>query len=139
MANTMVRLDRALVNPEWLIQFPEASVTNLQRTYSDHSPIIVQLNGNNMINMNIKVKPFRFLASWLEHPDCDNVIDRFWNQSDSLGTNLSIYTVNIQKWNKEVFGNIFANKRMLKNIIRGIQIAQQNQFSHNLDLLEKSF
>ncbi|XP_028105054.1 uncharacterized protein LOC114304080 [Camellia sinensis] len=40
-ANTMVRLDRAMCNTEWRTTFPDGSVWNLPRTYSDHSPMMV--------------------------------------------------------------------------------------------------
>ena len=46
LANTLVRLDRALANPEWRIKFPDATVSNLPRSYSDHCPILVNTEGN---------------------------------------------------------------------------------------------
>lgn len=46
MDNTLVRLDRALVNPEWRLAFPEASVTNIQCTYFNHCLILISLKGN---------------------------------------------------------------------------------------------
>lgn len=46
LANTKRRLDRALANPEWRMIFPEATVSNLPRTYSDHSPILINMAGN---------------------------------------------------------------------------------------------
>ena len=52
--------------------------------------------------------------------------------------NLQNYTINILKWNKEVFGNIFTNKKTLKARLKGIQIAQERQYSHNLDILEQT-
>ena len=41
MANTLVRLDKALANEGWRVKFPEASVSNLPRTSSDHCPMLV--------------------------------------------------------------------------------------------------
>lgn len=68
----------------------------------------------------------------------EGMVDNNWNDSDSFGSNLQNYINNILKWNKEVFGNIFANKKIMKARIKGIQIAQEKQFSHNLDTLERS-
>lgn len=68
----------------------------------------------------------------------EGMVDNNWNDSDSFGSNLQHYINNILKWNKEVFGNIFANKKIMKARIKGIQIAQEKQFSHNLDTLERS-
>lgn len=42
------------------------------------------------------------------------------------------------KWNKHVFGNIFYKKNMIKARLRGIQTAQEINFSHNLDILERN-
>ncbi|KAK2966357.1 hypothetical protein RJ640_021501 [Escallonia rubra] len=42
LANTQERLDRALVNSQWLVKNPSSSVTNLPRTTSDHSPILIR-------------------------------------------------------------------------------------------------
>ena len=73
-ANTLVRLDRALANEGWRIKYPEASVTNIPRTYSDHCPVIVNTDGMTFIPSSVNsFRPFRFLVSWFEHPDFDNV------------------------------------------------------------------
>ena len=62
-ANTLVRLDRALANPDWRLRFPEATVCNLPRSYSDHCPMIIRPEGNlNLIPRNNKKSPFRFIA-----------------------------------------------------------------------------
>ena len=45
LANTLVRLDRALANANWCLKFLEASVTNLPRTYSNHCPMVVRAEG----------------------------------------------------------------------------------------------
>lgn len=49
LANSMVKLDRTLAKSNWTINYPEVSVTNLPRTYSDHSPMILNLEGMNSI------------------------------------------------------------------------------------------
>jgi endonuclease/exonuclease/phosphatase family metal-dependent hydrolase len=38
------RLDRALVTTAWLTKFPNAKLTNLLSSHSDHSPILLQCN-----------------------------------------------------------------------------------------------
>lgn len=42
-AHTRSRLDRAFSNEGWVQLFPDSSVRNLPRTYSDHSPLLVCL------------------------------------------------------------------------------------------------
>lgn len=45
LANTKERLDRALCNTQWMNSFPESCVWNLPRTYSDHAPLVVFIEG----------------------------------------------------------------------------------------------
>lgn len=53
------RLDRALGNIDWRVEFPEAFVEVLNRVHSDHNPIMIQCGARH---------PFRFVAAWTEHP-----------------------------------------------------------------------
>lgn len=46
LANTMVRLDRAICNSRWQLAFPNVVVKNLPRVYSDHCPFIVFTEGS---------------------------------------------------------------------------------------------
>lgn len=59
--NVQKCLDRGLCNEEWRSFFPEGTICNLPRTYSDHSPLLLSLNGTfftEKIN-----RPFRFEAA----------------------------------------------------------------------------
>ncbi|XP_025608011.1 uncharacterized protein [Arachis hypogaea] len=75
------RLDRGLSNLDWQITFPEASVKHLPMLKSDHSPICLQLS-NSMIQ-NRGRRPFRFLASWITHPEFGKLVDTSWNVKNS--------------------------------------------------------
>ena len=50
--NAFVRLDRAIANPDCRLKFPEATVINLPRSYSDHFPMIILPEGN--LNLNYR-------------------------------------------------------------------------------------
>ncbi|RYQ99609.1 hypothetical protein Ahy_B07g087554 [Arachis hypogaea] len=71
--NLAERLDRGLSNLDWQIAFPEARIKHLPMLKSDHSPICLQLLSP--MDHNRGRRPFRFLASWLTHPDFGNVMD----------------------------------------------------------------
>lgn len=45
MANTMIRLDKALANPEWWLKFLEASVSNIQLRILTTLPSLLILKG----------------------------------------------------------------------------------------------
>ena len=73
----MKRLDRALVNESWIVKFPEASVEVLLRIASDHSPLLIDLCGN---QENTR-KPWRFEDFWLELPASWGIVDQAWKWS----------------------------------------------------------
>lgn len=128
------RLDRALYSANWRSLFPDGTVQNLPRTYSDHSPLLIHVYGNTP-HMGIN-RPFRLEAAWLLDESFAAVVNnnrRGSNFSDKIKT----FSNAAMNWNKNVFGNIFRKKRWILGRIEGVQRAQANQFSHNLQCLEK--
>ena len=51
------RIDRCFANLVWRILYPEALVTHLPRTFSDHCPVLIELC---RARVNQQSKPFRF-------------------------------------------------------------------------------
>lgn len=128
-----------LVNVDWRFRYPDASVANLPRTYSDHSPLVLNIEGMNYnFSPNVRNRPFRFLASWPDHDDFENFVNNVRVRNDNLHNNLQNLTSKVKIWNKELFGNIFHNKKRIKARLNGIQAVQERQFSYNLNTLEKS-
>ena len=117
----MQRLDRALANPEWRFLFPEANVTHLLRTHSDHCPILLTLHHNPTSSLSC---PFRFESIWLSHPDFPSVVTQAWSlPSTNLSETFHHFTSLVTNWNKLNFGNIFKKKRRVLARIRGVQTA----------------
>ncbi|CAN1125950.1 hypothetical protein LINPERHAP2_LOCUS3150 [Linum perenne] len=108
--NVLVRLDRALVNDNWMNLFPESSTIHLHKLKSDHRPIL--LRSTNQV-YSPYTKPFRFLSAWLSHPSFKFVLKRKWSRGADLPFALSNLTTDLCHWNKFVFGNIFRRKRRL--------------------------
>lgn len=92
---------------------------------------------NSNFTHNIANRPFRFLASWMEHCDFDNFLNNTWDKSCGLHDNLKHFTIKVKAWNKIVFRNIFYGKKGIKARFSGIQIAQEKSFSTRLDNLER--
>lgn len=63
------KLDRLLVNPEWISKFPSLQVTIQKRSLSDHYPLLIKSD-----NFNWGPKPFQFKNCWLSHPGCIKII-----------------------------------------------------------------
>lgn len=97
------KLDRLLVNPEWVSNFPALSVFVLKRGISDHCPLLIKENVNDW-----GPKPFRFYDMWLSHSGCMEIIKEVWikNNSSSFGDKLKEAKKKLKEWNRLVFGNI---------------------------------
>ena len=59
------KLDRALVNQEWLDRFQGAAAEFLDVGPSDHSPILVR----NGLLLHVRRPPFRFFNFWVDAPE----------------------------------------------------------------------
>ncbi|KAK3010773.1 hypothetical protein RJ639_011993 [Escallonia herrerae] len=114
------RLDRGLCNRQWRLNFPEAFIKHLPRTHSDHCPILIDTKGETPPAHSLR--PFRFKAAWLTHPDFNRLVKDNWiyEQQDVQGT-ICRFVESVKSWNFHVFGNIFRNKKVLLARIVGIQ------------------
>lgn len=68
------RLDRAIANDVWKINFPEAGVLHLTASKSDHNLILLKL----WVEAKNKARPFRFEAAWLRDRTCYETINKAW-------------------------------------------------------------
>jgi len=99
------RLDRALRNEQWRARFQEGAVRHLIRSYSDHCPILIGLNGFVPIMRN--AKSFHLTS----HKHFDEYLKLHWKGGLPLVPALSSLADDLVKWNKEVFGNLFRRQR----------------------------
>lgn len=76
--NSKSRLDRLLLNPEWLAHFPNLKTTLLNRTISDHCPLLATTSEKNS-----GPKPFRFMNCWTSHPKLLKLIRDSWTSNPS--------------------------------------------------------
>ncbi|KAL0012862.1 hypothetical protein SO802_007970 [Lithocarpus litseifolius] len=119
------RLDRCWANPAWKVYFSEANVTHLAKINSDHCPLLLNLNPDAGPSSS---RPFRFQSVWLSHKDFPAVVRDAWTGlEDNLEGAISRFTTSAQKWNKEIFGNVFTRKKKILNRLLGIQRALANR------------
>ncbi|KAI5349670.1 hypothetical protein L3X38_002559 [Prunus dulcis] len=103
------RLDRALVNPDWMSLYPHYELQNLPTLRSDYGPILLTCNH---IPRRIP-KAFRFEAMWLAQKDFDKVVTQTWNSAYSgnaaqkLQTCCNTFKHQLKSWNRNVFGDLF--------------------------------
>lgn len=79
------KLDRVLVNTEWLDMFPTAEASFLAPGVSDHCLISVT-----MVPPNGRRKPFKFFNFWLQHPEFGQILTTSWNESLGGGTHVCV-------------------------------------------------
>ncbi|KAK9265469.1 hypothetical protein L1049_012595 [Liquidambar formosana] len=101
------RLDRVLVNLDWLNDYPNAWVDNLPIMGSDHGPILLVTDKET----NKGRKPFKFETVWMDSPKMENIVRDAWS-SNVQGSNSFRLARKISKfcslacdWNKNNFGN----------------------------------
>ena len=127
------RIDRAFINTEWNVLFPEAIVRHLERIHSNHCPIMLSLAREPIIRL---TQPFRFQPIWLSYSDFVGVVSDVWSEALSLPSAVTKFEVRVKDWNKKHFGNILHRKNKVRARLRGVQIVlanEPNDFLVNLD------
>ncbi|XP_072084307.1 uncharacterized protein [Arachis hypogaea] len=81
MGDLVERLDRGLCNLEWQIRFSNANIKHLPSFKSDHSLLYLHLSPPN--HGDDRRRPFRFMASWLTHPDFSNMAS-LWKDYEEI-------------------------------------------------------
>lgn len=103
------KLDRALENNDWLIQFGGTKFHHLQSDNSDHCPLWIVPAGLEPPRFQ---KQFHFEEMWLSDPRCTNKVEAVW--SSHVSTNLAIQTAHkiekcgtkLKRWSQKNFGNV---------------------------------
>lgn len=76
--------------------------------------------------------PFRFLASWLQHPQFKEVVKRAWDTEGDVLHKVDGFATAVQDWNRVVLGNIFTRKKEKKHELEKVQRALDRRFSEHL-------
>ncbi|KAL4291239.1 hypothetical protein GQ457_14G000340 [Hibiscus cannabinus] len=127
------RLDRCLCNSRWYSEFAQSEVVHLQRLGSDHRPILL---GTGMDSNQHKSSLFRYISASNDHPDFINLLKDYWDDSRSIGDNISNFQSKSREWSWTVFGHIDRRKNLLLSRIKGIEVALENGHNSYLEELE---
>lgn len=73
------RLDRAIVNGEWRIRFPQATLKHLPSTLSNHAMILLDTVGEHSSG----VHQFRFESFWTRDLGSFDVVKNAWTFSSN--------------------------------------------------------
>ncbi|XP_020266342.1 uncharacterized protein LOC109841815 [Asparagus officinalis] len=69
------RLDRTLVNEDWILNYTTSRVEYLMPLYSNHSPGLITIGDDNFEGK----KPFKFFNMWTKHPKFLEVVRSAWS------------------------------------------------------------
>lgn len=131
------RLDRAISNANFLLNYPDSRLENLPIISSDHGPICLTLENPKRKSS----KPFRFEAIWLSHHSFKPLVENIWKQKINTNPILNFVTIagqfasRARIWNKSVFGNIF--RRMEELNQESEEIQQQLMANPNSTFLKQ--
>ncbi|KAK4708986.1 hypothetical protein R3W88_029911 [Solanum pinnatisectum] len=116
------RIDRALVNDEWVIRMPplQGMVWSL---YSQIIPLSIELKSQR----DIRKKPFRFYNCLAKHPDFKTTIQSSWKRQNGgmqgVWQNLKVVRREMQQLNKKDYVGV---TKKVQQITREL-LAKQNQ------------
>lgn len=113
------RLDRVMCTLEYLEQFSHMRVKTLPMIKSDHSPVLITLEGDK----NTKKTGFKFQAAWMGPSEFHNLIEANWKRGETVTHNAGVVATVLEKWNRERFGSIFKRKSKLLAGLEGVQRA----------------
>ncbi|XP_027072036.2 uncharacterized protein [Coffea arabica] len=135
-ARVWKRLDRVLVDRDWLGSGVVPSVHHLARTASDHSPLLVSY----LISSSSSPRSFRFQDVWLRHASFKGVVQEAW-LSGSTGRpmrrflhKLKAVKAALTVWNKNVFGNVFDAVKQAEEEVAQLEAEAAARPSPEVDL-----
>ncbi|XP_019242474.1 PREDICTED: uncharacterized protein LOC109222588 [Nicotiana attenuata] len=77
--HTYSRIDRALVNAEWMLKMPHLGVCVMDSGCSDHSPLSITFEDKE----ESRPKPFKFLNHLADHKDFIQIVNKAWKESST--------------------------------------------------------
>jgi hypothetical protein len=139
---TWVRLDRAVVNTEWLTRYPRARVDHVDVIKSDHK--CLWLVSEPPSSRRQKRRPFRFEEMWMSDSGCEKTIMEAW-RSTRPGTAMFQVSQKLREckyqlgyWSRESFGNIGKKIEATKIQLKHAEtLAIQGLNHENLQALRK--
>ena len=100
------RLDRVLINADWLNIFASVHVSHMARGRSDHCPLLIKSSNGQVLKGS-----FRFLNVWTSHQDFLSIVRQSWSQPIGAFGMVGFFKklMRLRKalrlWNSQCFGN----------------------------------
>lgn len=110
------RIDRILVNNEWLLRWPNSQQIGLRRSISDHCPLKLEIKVKDW-----GPKPFRSLNAWLVKEKWQSYNIQGWG-SYVVKEKFKLLKGDLEIWNQQVFGKMEQDIESLRNELQQLDI-----------------
>ena len=124
------RLDRGMINDQWLEKMPYSSITHLPSLGSDHCPLLMDVRD---INANI-IRYFKFLNYWTDSDTFLASVKKCWKRK-VVGNPMWIFhaklkrlTKTLREWSKQEYGDIFEKVKQYEDEVKK---AEQDMIMNN--------
>ncbi|XP_060200074.1 uncharacterized protein LOC132628293 [Lycium barbarum] len=117
------RLDKMIANDEIGAMFPSISVQHLARVSSDHCPLLINLQDQNVNN----IKYFKFLNFWTEKDDFQDLVKEHWNQRIDgnifwiIQQKMKRVSKALSDWSRNKIGDIFIKTSQLEEYVSDLE------------------
>ncbi|XP_019242684.1 PREDICTED: uncharacterized protein LOC109222831, partial [Nicotiana attenuata] len=122
------RLDRGMVNDNWLTSFPATTISHLASTGSDHSPLLMEMH----VRPEGAKKYFKLLNCWTESASFLPLVQTVWDKQIQ-GNAMWIFhqktkalCSELSKWSRREYGDIFQQVKEYKSKV----IAAEEVWAH---------
>ena len=138
---TKLRLDRVVANEGWMLRFPDARVFHSSMSISDHCLVKLSLKRDH--NRRPQKKRFMFEAMWTRDERCRQIIEDAWDplRADTefqIHEGLKSCQDHLQRWNKEVFGNVNKTLRVKQQQLQEIEALNMlHETAEEIEVLRK--
>ncbi|XP_074313724.1 uncharacterized protein LOC141648916 [Silene latifolia] len=123
--NRQCRLDRAFNNEGWRDLFPYAKVINMNREWSDHSPIKVFLDGRERLD-GPRGRNFRFEQIWVGEEGCEDTIKKAWEEDDwNVVDTIARCARELQKWKGVSIGKIMRDLSRKRRRLKWLNVNER--------------
>ncbi|KAK1304558.1 hypothetical protein QJS10_CPB11g00529 [Acorus calamus] len=122
----LCKLDRVLVNHEWMLSHPDSFYQTLPPGLSDHSMLKVSVSPPPTSS---GPRPFKYFQAWELHPHFEQLISTSWSTS-FYGSPMFVLVMKLKhlkgvlkQWNKDTFGTVQSSLQHSRSCLEQAQVA----------------
>jgi hypothetical protein len=126
MRNVKVRLDRGVATQDWINRFFDASVTHLTSPCSDHCPLLLRVQKEDVTNLQGAKQPY-YEIMWEREPSLGDRIQHAWDGEvtngdlGAISKALKNVLSSLKQWSLEHFGSVRKELEKLRAQLADLQ------------------